>query len=147
MNDYTNKKKTRYKQIVARTNNGMSGFVYSRLKYLFSLLCYTSLITSVIAVPAEKIREQFLSAPEDPSFSFDTRNIPGFEGSSTYLNKELEKEVIVETLEGTKNQANKENSINANLPNLTQALVIGFIVIIFILYRIRIRNNSKFRKR
>lgn len=86
------------------------------------------------------LEKQFLRAPEDPSFMYETRFIPGLEDSGEFLSQEVEQEVIVDTIE-----ANKQK-FKIVLPNLTQILIVGGIILLFALYRMRVRKMRNSRR-
>jgi len=83
------------------------------------------------------LENQLYFVPQDPSFLYETRYIPGIKNKTEFLSTELEKEIIVERIEDKKN--NKSN-FTIKLPKLNQAIVFGVIILIFTIYRIRIRK-------
>ncbi len=86
--------------------------------------------------------KSIIRAPEDPSFLYDNRFIPGLEYSGEFLDKEMEKEVIVEQIKDKK----KYYDVSIKMPDLVQTLVAGGIVFIFILYRMQVRKKSHRRR-
>ncbi len=86
--------------------------------------------------------QSLIRAPEDPSFLYDNRFIPGLEYSGEFLDKEMEKEVIVEQIRDKK----KYYDVSIKMPDLVQTLVAGGIVFIFILYRMQVRKKSHRRR-
>lgn len=82
--------------------------------------------------------KSLIHAPEDPSFLYDNRFIPGLEYGEEFLDTEMEKEVIVEQIEDKK----KHYDVSIQLPNLTQTIVAGVIIFLFVLYRIQVRKKK-----
>lgn len=90
------------------------------------------------------------SAPEDPAFLRDARDIPEIDG---FINKggakakpAPEREVIIEKVKSDSERELGSNLI-LNLPNLSQILLVAGIVILFIIYRTRQARAGRTRRR
>lgn len=116
------------------------------IRLIFSAIIFFIFIFGVpiYSLSKGKVKAQFSSAPEDPSFSYDMRYVPGVKTRGVFLTKELEREVIIETLQSEKKDA-KNKALDINLPNIQQAIVLGIIVFLFALYRIRVKNSLRRR--
>lgn len=90
------------------------------------------------------------SAPEDPAFLRDTRDIPEIDSfinkGNTKAKPAPEREVIIETVKSGSEQELGGNLV-LNLPNLSQILLVAGIVILFILYRTRQARAGSSRRR
>ena len=90
-----------------------------------------------------KVTEDFFQTPEDPSFLYETRYIPDHIQKEEFLNRELEREVIEERILEAKDFKETLEGIRMKLPSLTQvALFIG-IILLFILYRMRLKKQHR----
>lgn len=90
-----------------------------------------------------RVSEHFFIAPEDPSFLYETRYIPGHKKTEEFLSKELEKEVIVERIQEEQDFRKSLNKIKINMPDLRQVVVVAVVIGLFVLYRIRVRGMRK----
>ncbi|MDH5716686.1 MAG: hypothetical protein OEZ22_03495 [Spirochaetia bacterium] len=97
------------------------------------------------------ITEQLNNAPENPSFLYETRYIPEIEDTSEFLSPKVEKSIIIERLAAVeKNEeehetedGNNEINLKIKLPSFTQILIVIGILIVFILYRIRVKKIKR----
>lgn len=101
-------------------------------------LIFLSIVFST-SLFSQSVREQFHSAPADPSFLYETRNIPLLENKEEFLSKNLQKEVVVETIEGSQS---KKGVADMNLPSAAQAGIVLGIIILFAIYRVQARRTK-----
>jgi len=98
---------------------------------------------SAMTEKEKEVVEQFQWTPEDPSFLYETRFIPGHSEKDEFLSKEVEKEVIVERIEEEKNFRKSLGKLKFNLPDWKQSSLVIIIVILFLIYRTRVKSNSR----
>ncbi|RME93293.1 MAG: hypothetical protein D6767_01270, partial [Candidatus Hydrogenedentota bacterium] len=67
----------------------------------------------------EHQENQFLYAPEDPSFLYETRFIPDIKINDGFLSPQMEKALIVENIDKQK----EASKLKIKLPNLMQTIV------------------------
>ncbi len=91
----------------------------------------------------EQVAEHFFRAPEDPSFLYETRFIPGHRKTEEFLSKELEKEVIVERIQEEQDFRKSLNKIKINMPDYRQVAVVAIVIGLFILYRFRVKGMRR----
>lgn len=89
------------------------------------------------------VRDDFFKTPEDPSFLYETRYIPGHKQEEEFLNRELEREVIEERILEAEDFQKTVEGIRMKLPSLTQVAVFTGIIILFILYRLRLKKTRR----
>ena len=108
----------------------------------------------VIAVPRvftnpvlqNRVNDQLHWTPEDPSFLYETRNIPDHKKDQEYLSPSLEKVVVKEQIKEDMDFRKSLGKIKIRLPDLTQTLVLACIIIIILVYRARARRSPDSRK-
>ena len=91
----------------------------------------------------QKITQDFFQTPEDPSFLYETRYIPEHRQKEEFLTRELEREVIEERISEAKDFKEALEGLDIKLPGWKQVVVFTGIVILFILYRIRLRKSRR----
>ncbi len=93
----------------------------------------------LMPVLAEPVSRQLEKAPEDPSFLYETRHIPGLESRPEFLSPEVEAEVVVQTL-STNSEENRP--LNVTMPSLLQIAVVIGIILLFTIYRMQISRKK-----
>ncbi|MDH5719123.1 MAG: hypothetical protein OEZ13_00740 [Spirochaetia bacterium] len=92
----------------------------------------------------EDISEQLKYVPENPSFLYETRYIPGMRDADEFLPPKLVKTIIVERLEGQEEvEKNKEINLKLKLPNYKQVLVVMGLILVFVVYRMRVSKIKR----
>jgi hypothetical protein len=104
-------------------------------------------LTPLIKSQANKntlaIQEQLHWTPEDPSFLYETRYIPGHSQKEEFLSKELEQEVIEERIQEEKDFRESLKKINIKLPDPVQISVVMLIIVLFVIYRVRVVGSRR----
>jgi hypothetical protein len=93
-----------------------------------------------------KVNEQYRWAPEDPSFLYETRNIPDHKNKQEFLPAELEKVEVKERIQDEVNFRKSLDKIKIRLPDMTQTLILVSIIIVVLVYRSRARKQYGLRK-
>jgi hypothetical protein len=91
----------------------------------------------------KQLNEQYRWTPEDPSFLYETRYIPGIKITEEFLPVELEKEVIKERIAEEKNFTKSLEKIQIRLPDVKQTIVIVGLIIIILIYRTRVKRPRR----
>ena len=89
-----------------------------------------------------KYSETMKNAPDDPSLLYENRFIPDMPVSDGSLDPAIERNVIIEEIKKTED----EHNFTLKLPNLTQSLMVVGILIIFILYRMKVKKGAQKRR-
>ena len=116
----------------------------------FSLFVLTLGFSLNAQVPANTIQNQLENAPPDPSFLYESRFIPG----NAYEQKEIELPKKEITDSGSESTSETENfslpknireELDKKIPqiNLTQVIIVGGIILLFVFYRIRIKKRGQ----
>ena len=90
--------------------------------------------------------DQFRWTPEDPSFLYENRHIPGKKLDEEFLSVEQEKEVVSERIEEEKTFRESLEKIDFQLPDPAQVAVIVVFMLLFVLYRTRIAKGKGGRR-
>ena len=93
-----------------------------------------------------RVNEQYRWTPEDPSFLYETRNIPDHKNKQEFLPTELEKVEIKERIQEEVDFRKSLGKIKIRLPDMTQTLILVSIIIIVLVYRSRARKQHSSRK-
>jgi|GEM_PF-3033522 len=88
-----------------------------------------------------RVNEQYRWTPEDPSFLYETRNIPDHKNNQEFLPAELEKVEVKEQIKDEINFRKSLGKIKIRLPDMTQTLVLVTIIIVVLVYRSRVRKH------
>ncbi|MES0490107.1 MAG: hypothetical protein ABUK01_08955 [Leptospirales bacterium] len=89
--------------------------------------------------------EQFRWTPEDPSFLYETRFLPGQVVEQEFLSVEQEKEVAEERIEEEKNFRESLEKLDFQLPEPGKLAFVVITVIIIVVYRIQVNKAKKKR--
>jgi len=89
--------------------------------------------------------EQFRWTPEDPSFLYETRYLPGQVVEQEFLSVEQEKEVAEERIEEERNFQESLDKLDFQLPEPGKLAFVIITVIIVVIYRIQVNKAKKKR--
>lgn len=93
-----------------------------------------------------RVNDQYRWTPEDPSFLYETRNIPDYKRTEEFLPEELEKVEIREQIQDEVDFRKSLGKIKIRLPDMTQTLILVVIIVIVFIYRSRARKHHDSRR-
>ncbi len=111
------------------------------MKMLVGLLCFLFLLSLLYSLDRQ-VEELLRIAPESPRLLHEHSYIPDMNESREIKPKEGngEEKIDVGVRENTTNQ---RNELSLKKPNFTQILLITFVIIILILYRLRLKGTKQ----